>query len=171
MSEKKDQIFLANWGNWPKNLDESAKKHLKQSYFSIYGPYDTFDNIRATLWANRNEKRSVLTGCEWKSIWINAAGGIIPKFYLEKNGVGHAFKIFGWKEIAGESYLIAQLSNGMGVGDKGIFYFPRNVINKELSFGIYTFSDMPTEKAKQMGWSWDIKLKEILKRFLWAIIK
>src|SRR3990167_5991989 len=100
---------------------------LSPYYTFVKGQYDLFDNIRATIWANKEKKQGVITGCLWRSIWTRANDGIIPKFDLDKEGFGHAFVIAGWKEINGETYLIAQLSNGIEVGDKGYFYFPRNV--------------------------------------------
>lgn len=155
---------LNNWKNVD-DLKELAKLHKKSSYFSTEGPYDTFDNIRAILWAEKIERRSVFTGISWHPIWISSANGFIPKFDLDKETLGHAFKIFDWKDVAGEPYLIAQLSSGTEVGDKGLFYFPRNVINAGLTFGGYTFSDMPIEVAKQQGWSLGIKILDYIKTY------
>lgn len=110
---------------------------------------DTFDKIRATLWQNRGEERSVLAGCTWRQEWTRAPGGLIPRSY-GNGGFGHAFKIFGWKKIDGETYLVAQLSNGSEIGDGGIFYFPRSVVNKEFTYGLFTFKDMPREEAEYL---------------------
>lgn len=132
---------------------------------------DTFDIIRCTLWANRAEKRSILTGITWHNSWTYASGGIIPRFYVDRGNFGHAFKVFGWKEIADEPYLVAQLSNGENIGDKGIFYFPRNVVNKEFTYGAYTFSDMPPEQAKQLGWSIYTKIYNFSLKYWNEILK
>lgn len=131
---------------------------------------DVFDQIRLVLWINRFEKRSILTGAMWHNSWTYTSGGIIPKLYLDKGSFGHAFKIFGWKEIEKEPYLIAQLSNGSNVGDKGVCYFPRNVVNKEFTYGNYTFSDMPPEEAKKLGWSFWVKLSESFKKYFNEIL-
>lgn len=151
-------------------LDEKAAIHRKGSYLSVGGNFDLFDAFRTVIWAMRDEKRSIITGCTWKNIWTYSSNGIIPKFDLDKGAFGHAFKIKGWKEINGEPYLIAQLSQGTGVGDEGLFYFPRSVVNKEFTYGAFTFSDMPAEEVKQ-SWNWRIKLIEFLKNHIIDILK
>ena len=162
--ETHSRDFVANWLNWPTELSENALSHRKVSYFLVTGPYDVFDNFRATLWANREEKQSIITGCLWHYSWTGSPNGIIPKFSLDRGEFGHAFKIFGWKEIAGEPYLIAQLSNGTQIGDKGIFFFPRNVVNKEF-FNAYTFKDVDPVIIKLKYVSrWDLFV-EWLKRY------
>lgn len=121
--------FVANWTNWPQELKNKAAIHKKQNYFSVEGPYDLFDDIRASLWGYRLELRSIMTGVLWRPEWTHTFSsdafnnGIIPTNELPKNGFGHAFKICGWKQIINEPYLIAQLSNGENIGDKGFFYF------------------------------------------------
>ena len=67
--EKRSADFLANWNNWDKELDELAKIHRKQSYFKVSGQYDTFDNIRATIWQNKADKAGVITGAIWRPQW------------------------------------------------------------------------------------------------------
>lgn len=154
--------------NFPNELFVIAEKHKKQSYFSISG---NFDSIRQTLWANRTEERAVITGCLWRIGWLNKLNGIIPKFILEKDGFGHAFIITGWKEIDGESYLIAQLSNGKEIGNKGKFYFPKIVVNREFTYGCFVFKDMPLEEAKQKGWSYSIKILNLFKKWFEEFLK
>lgn len=159
--DDEDRDKAANWANWPQESDQQAARHKKRSYFAVTGQYDTFDNLRATLWQNRAEERSVLAGCTWRQEWTRASGGIVPYIY-GNGGFGHAFKIFGWKKILTaysrvdggeqffETYLMAQLSNGTEIGEDGIFYFPREVVNKEFTFGLFTFKDMPREEAEYL---------------------
>mgnify|MGYP001566113435 FL=1 len=137
--------YCANWINWDKTLDAWAYLHRKQSYVAVTGWYDIFDDIRSTMWHFRDERRSVVTGCLWRYEWNQNA--VISKEY-STDGVPHAFKIFGQKTIDGEPYLIAQLSNGKELGDQGLFYFPREVVNKEFTFGTFTFIDLPRETAE-----------------------
>ena len=160
------------WDNWPDKevLLQLALKHKKASYFLVEGSYNKFDVIRATLWMCRLQKRSAFTGANWKNIWTYAKEGVIPKFDLEKGQFGHAFKIFDWKKIDGEIYLMAQLSNGTLIGNQGVFYFPRSVVNKEF-FNAFTFLDMPAEEAKQRGWDWKIKTRERIKWYFNEICK
>ena len=61
------------------------------------------------------------------------------------------FKIFGQKIIGSEIYLVAQLSQGEDVGDRGLFYLPREVVNKEIgAYGIFMFYDMEREEAERI---------------------
>lgn len=145
--EDKGRDWVADWSNWPETLDGVAGQFRKKSYFSVTGPYDAFDNIRSAMWINREEERSVLTGCMWEFDWTLSPKGIIPE-EAGRDSFGHAFKIFGWKRINGTVYLKAQLSNGEEIGDKGIFYFPRNVVNRKFTFGSFTFQDISGEEAK-----------------------
>lgn len=161
---EKGRDFLANWKNWPKELDEKALEHRKASYFAIDGYKDLFDAIRASMWQHRAEKRSILVGCRWEDEWTPAEGGIIPK-NPGTEGSGHAFKIFGQKVINGELYLVAQLSNSGSIGDKGIFYFPKEVIIRKLTFGAYMFKDLSPEEAKKVAWPLWRRILETIKNF------
>lgn len=146
--KKDDRNFVANWENWPDAWDYDAAKYRKKTYFRVDGPYDIFDNIRAAMWQHRAEKRSIVVGAKWRTEWTNAPGGVIPEVY-GNYGFGHAFKIYGQKTINAQLHLVAQLSNGKDIGDEGIFYFNRNVVNREFGpFGQYMFKDMEKEEAK-----------------------
>lgn len=160
--ENRDDInrdFVANPANWPEDLDMLAADHRKASYFIVDGPHDTFDNFRSVMWKNRSESRSILTGVAWRDSWTLANNGIIPRTGWEnEQKTGHAIKIFGQillkdPENPGKMalYLIAQLSNGSDIGDKGLFYFPREVVNSQFIFGAFTFKDLPKEKAQYLN--------------------
>jgi len=168
---------VANWLNYPDFLDDVAKLHLKQSFFRAdTGPYDTFDNIRSALWINREEKRSVLTGSLWYVEWTDAEKGLVPLDSKLKL-FGHAFKVFGWKTLIEGAkrvpFLMAQLSNGTKIGDEGIFYFRREVVNKEFKQGAYMLKDMTPEKARyylengiKSTDNWVIQQLKVLWRFI-----
>lgn len=159
-----ERDFIANWKNWPPELDSQAGEHRKKSFFVVDGQKDLFDSMRAVMWANRSEKRSIFTGCYWQNSWTNITGGIIPKDSMNLSINPHAFKIFGQKRINGEIHLVAQLSNGTEIGDNGKFYFPRNIINRFLF--AYTFKDLDPEEAKRNQWSLVQLLKyKLLKLF------
>ncbi len=144
----KGRDFIADWKNYDPTLDDNAAIHRKKAYFSIDGPYDTFDNIRATIWKFRNEKRAVLSGAFWKSSWTGQYYGIIPKD-TEPSNSGHAFAIIGWRLIFGEPCLVIQNSYGKQLGNEGLFYMPREVANRDLIFGNFTFLDMPEGETKE----------------------
>lgn len=132
---------IANWNNWPTGIELYATRYKKMSYFSIAGQYTTFDNFRAVLWQNRAEERAIVTGVTWQNHWTGNAR------ITDDNGqqaFGHAFTIFGFED----EWLVAQLSNGESIGENGIFYFHRDVVNKQFKYGGYTFKDMEPEKAK-----------------------
>ena len=90
-----------------------------------------------------------MTGILFRTSWVILKDGIIPNEY-NNDGVPHAFRIVGVRKINGELYLVAPLTNGTLMGDKGVFYFPREVINKELNYGIYTFKDMDKQEAEYL---------------------
>lgn len=135
--------------NWDEDHKALAFEHRKNSFFDVLkdSPHDTFDSIRAALWENRMKMQSVITGAKWRNTWTDAPGGVIPKEY-EDHGTPHAFVIKGQKTINGELHLVAQLSNGTSIGDSGVFYFPREVVNKEFRFGCYSFEDMPRAQVE-----------------------
>ena len=165
--ENKDRDFLANWENYPEELDEKAKEHIAMSYFWVDGSYDNFDNIRSTLYLNAKEKRSVLIGAEWHQEWSDSKNGIIDDVNMQSLFFGHAFKLYGWKEINNKPYLVAQLSNGKGFGDNGLFYFSRNVINSlAFRYGAITFRDFDPELYKKIEWT----ILQILANYI-AILK
>lgn len=140
--------FILNSRNWPTSSEPIAMIYKKETYFSVKGPYDVFDNIRTALWQHRNEKSTIITGATFREGWLYGQGGVIPSEY-DTDGFGHAFKIFGQKVINGELHLMAQLSQGKNVGDSGIFYFNREVTNREIGkFGIFMFKDTPREEAE-----------------------
>lgn len=133
--------FMANYENWQTELEKMAKPYRKKSYAFI-DPYlgtDLFDTLRIVLYKGN----SVFTGAMWRDSWTNSCAGLIPKEY-ENGGVGHAFKIMGYDG----GNLILQLSNGTDIGDKGIFYMPREVANKELTFGCITFTDIDKDELE-----------------------
>lgn len=167
----RDQVLDKD--NWEEYYLFEAMKYRKGSYFSVNGPYDTFDNMRLALWQHRNDKCTIVTGAKWRYQWINAPGGVIQKDDFE-GGFGHAFKIFGQKIINDELHLMAQLSNGVNVGDNGIFYFSREVVNRELGkYGAFMFKDMAREEAEYylsndfiVSTPWYSKLWSIISNFL-----
>lgn len=149
-SDKKglSRTEILNEKLWRDSVDEVASLHKKETYFSIGGKYDTFDNIRIALFQHKGTKSSIITGALWRTEWIETKNGIIPKKY-GKSGFGHAFKLFGQKMINGEPHIMAQLSQGTSVGDNGIFYLPREVVNKEIGkYGIFMFKDIARETAE-----------------------
>ena len=105
---------------------------------------DLFDTARATLWKNREENETIITGAIWQNHWTDAPDGVIdsdqgtPAF-------GHAFKFYGCQG----DYLVASIFQWKEIGDDGLFYFHRNVVNRQFTYGMFTFKDIPPEVVKQ----------------------
>jgi len=170
MAETKNRNFLADYRNWPEELDFQASFHRKKCYFKVGGYQSTFNAFRAALWANKGGSCSILTGVRWRTGWTSAKYGIIPK-ESSRSMFAHALKIFGQKKIDGELYLVAQLSNGESIGDKGVFYFPEDVINRDFKFGAFMFRDFDPNEAKQVCWSRGRRIIEKIKNFFKNILK
>lgn len=128
-----------------------ARKHAKQSFFSVDGPYDLFDNMRSAMWQTRAEKRSIFTGCNWRPSWTRGDGYIWDA--PAGQTFGHALKAFGWftgnGDAEGKEFMKLQLSNGKGIGIGGVFYIERQALNQAFSFGAFMFLDMPREDAEK----------------------
>ncbi len=141
--------FYANPINYPESLDPLAWEYARISYWRVdLGPYDTFDNICTALYQNLAENRSVLTGAKWRQSWTDAPNGVISSMTdPEEPGFGHAFKVFGVHYIKGIPHLIIQGSYGPGVGDQGLFYMPRSVVNREFVYGAFNFKNLAPAKA------------------------
>lgn len=168
IDDPREKIVYLN--NWPSGLIEKAEKHKQASYFRVDEGKDIYEAFRGALWQNRATRCSILTGVVWREGWTKAPNGIIPLEETEQ-WFGHAMKIFGQKTINEKIYLMAQLSNGTEEGDKGLFYFPKEVINRDFTLGAFQFNDMPVEEAKKKTWSKWQRFIETLKKYLEEILK
>lgn len=165
--ENQSSEFLRDIRNWP-NLEEKAVSHKKKTYFKVTGNLDNFDNVRATIWKFREEKRAIGFGILWG--WSSYKIKIDdPK----TSGVGHMITAIGWKEIEGELYLIIQNSYGTQAGENGKHYFSRAVTNDAVEkYGAYMFLDMDKETVKwyienniKLEDSWFARLLKRIKAF------
>jgi hypothetical protein len=136
----KDADFLRDIKNWDKGLKLKALVHKKKSYAQVSGPYSMFDNIRATIWKFRKEKRSVVSGVLWD--W-SSKEAMLEKF--TGLGGGHAIDYIGWKG----DYLYFPNSYGKDAGDRGYHYIHKDVVNKYAErYGAFMFIDISKEEAK-----------------------
>lgn len=145
--EPANQLIRDEAADWERITSEEeieARKHAKKSYFSVVdGDGDIFDDMRSAMWQTRNEKRSIFTGCNWRSVWTH--GGPTIETAPSGQTFGHAVKASGWR---GE-YMKLQLSNGTEIGDRGIFWISRLALNQTFTFGSFTFLDMDRESAEK----------------------
>ena len=133
----KDRDFLADKNNWPYNLNIMASTYGKHRFFNVDG---NFESIKRVLWANRNEKRAILTGVMWYDEWTYSKDGYVSPAYNIQAGL-HAIAIIGFK---GE-YLIVQNSYGEDIGDNGLFYFSKEIFDREFSEPMFMYVDLATE--------------------------
>ena len=141
---------LRNIKSYAPYLFTKAIEHKKKSFVAVDGGYDMFDNIRATIYKFRKEKRAVMSGALWN--WSMKIP-IIPNKVTSK-GVGHAFYFIGYKVINGTQMLVLVNSYGDWSGDNGLFYMPRSIVNAFAGrFGAYTFHDLSPEELKKAQWT------------------
>lgn len=170
---------IADPKNWTL-LEVLAGKHRKDSFLKITGDYDLFDNIRAAMWKSKQEFEKTkdhskiklpITGANWKQAWTIADGGIVPTKKVNGKGFGHAFVLNGVVRKNGELMLSAPLSNGLEFGDKGYYFFPREVVNREFKWGAYVANDLQKDVAKvllEKKWRADSILIFIAKMIAWS---
>lgn len=139
----KDATFLRNLECWPVDLKVKAAKHKKKSYFRITGPYDAFDNIRASIWLFRDKKQLPVIGVLWtwpsSQVKLDKPGS--------RNGGGHAILVRGWEG----DYLVLQNSYGVRAGDHGTHLMHRDLVNGFVErWGAFVLVDMDQEEAKDV---------------------
>lgn len=118
--------------NYDQSLAGVASQFKEESYYSLTHPlsvssdFDTFDSIRIGLWDSKTEV--VIAFGWWYQEWNVLGGdGIVQ---MPTNPVTrHCYLFIDFKVINGVEYLVAQLSSGKKLGDNGLLYFPREVVN------------------------------------------
>lgn len=128
--------------NWAKDTFEKALPYKKKTYVAVTGPYDTFDNIRATIWSYRKENRAVAIGLYWK--W-----SLDEQYLTRKNqnrsNFGHAVPVVGWEG----DFLKIKQSAGRSAGYKGYQWIHKDIINTEVErFGVYMIVDLTPEEVR-----------------------
>jgi len=135
--DSKGSNFLRNPEVWPADLVETAAKHKKKTYFSVTGPHDHFDNIRASIYKyNSAVAIGLLWGWSMSQVKIDTSA---------TGGSGHAVPVVGWD---GE-YLKIKQSYGTDAGENGFQYVHRSVINTNVGkYGAFMFTDMPRDTVE-----------------------
>lgn len=143
LKDKPYDTFTKEWRSVAKwNVSELLKKsvhHKKGSFTSIEQSQgmDMYDTIKASLY---KFKTPIVIGLRWPY----GTEANIDKWI--DGGYGHAVTVIGWTETG----LIIVNSWGLYVGDLGRFYFPRDIINKEVPrFGAGVFIDETPEKLRE----------------------
>ena len=125
-----------------KNYDQGLKgdELKKQTYVTTKGPYKAFENIKATIWKYKDEKRAVGIGIifAWPLSDVYLRG-------VNESGFGHFMFATGWE---GE-YLEVVNSYGKDAGKNGKHYIHKDTINYFVKkYGAFCFIDMPAEEAR-----------------------
>ena len=125
-----------------KNYDSSLNgaELKKKTYVTCKGQYDAFDNIRASIWKFKEQKRAVGIGLVFA--WP------LSSKYLDKystRGFGHMMFATGWKD----DYLETPNSYGREAGDNGKHYVSRETINYFVEkYGAYILIDLDKKTAR-----------------------
>lgn len=158
--ENKDSDFLRNPEVWPVGLIEKAALHKKKSYFKVTGPYDHFDNLRASIYKYKSAAAiGVIWGWPMTDVYIKTPSN---------TGGGHAIPVVGWEG----DYLTIKQSYGLDAGDHGFQYLHRDVINANVDkYGAFMFLDLPkpevaTVTPENEMQSLILRFMEILRRLL-----
>jgi len=114
--------------------------HRKRSYFFVDGQFDSFDNIRASMYKYRNKKCGVVIGIKWT--WS------LKERVLKlnnRNGFGHAIAVMGWNKDG----LVVQNSYGKSAGKYGAHIMTREVVNEYVkTYGAFMFLDIDPDDAR-----------------------
>lgn len=137
-----DADIARHINKWPEDLFDNAKKHQKKTFFKVSGPYDHYDNIRASIWHFRAKKQGIVLGIKWQ--W--ASTDVILKG-MGDFGFGHMIAGIGWDHRG----IKLQNSAGETAGENGFHYMPREEINHFVeNYGAYMLVDMDREDAEHM---------------------
>lgn len=140
----KSPEFLRRIENWPEELFDKAIKNRQGSFFDVTGPYDAYDNLKATIFKFASEENAVIFGVKWGWSIDQLIMDSVPEY-----GSGHALTHIGWREKDGIEYLYIQNSYGEDAGENGRHYFSREVINANIAkYGAIMFHDMTAEDAE-----------------------
>ena len=115
--------------------DLAAEPYKVAGFVKVDGPLDLFDDIRSSLLQAYDpvtkKGATVQAFGRWYQEWTYAENGIIKNGYQILAGY-HCYLFIDWKNINGVDYLIAHNSYGYENGDNGLFYFPRDIVNREF---------------------------------------
>lgn len=131
------------FGSFPQQLRDKAMKHQKKTYVDVTGQYDPYDDIRASIWAFRAQKRAVGSGVRF--------GWDLGRYVLDSipsGGFGHAMYIKGWGVENGVEGLVYVNSAGLSAGRNGLHLVPRSTVNEFADkYGAMMYIDMAKEEA------------------------
>lgn len=142
----------AEWQLYPTNFFANIPNG-RPSYYAIVitSGLDVYDNIKLALWDAKQDPAPGFTPTVNMGFWFNTfnqvgADGIVPQLQPNELPITrHAYGYIDYKTINGTEYLVAQLSQGVEFGDKGLLYFSRGNVNQAWQnmvangIGLYIF--------------------------------
>lgn len=157
------KFLIENPDNWDKGLDEKAKIHRKNAYFDCDQGKDKFESILSVMWEsyqkflvtkNKSDLRPVSCGFYWFGEMQYAPNGIVPNISKPKKEAGnHNVYARLAKKINGEWCIGFTNSYGREIGDNGVHYMTRDVVNRYIVFK-QTFEDLDPNEEKKAQWGW-----------------
>lgn len=129
-----NEQYVTNFLNWDQSNDTTAEQHIDPD-FVLVTPSDTldqFDAIKSALIDGEASREVVNVWTAWYSEWNETQMGIVPTSYGASVN-DHFYTIFDFCTIDNIEYLKALPAQGIGYGNAGVLYFPREVINKEVA--------------------------------------
>ena len=128
----------AQWQNYNNFLVSFL--YPRASYYSVTqggDALDVFDSIKLALWDSKDDAINngfppVICMGYWYQSWNGiTSNGIVPELQAGESPITrHCYLFIDWKNINGVEYLVAQLSQGIENGDKGLYYFSRANVNR-----------------------------------------
>ncbi|KAJ9467182.1 hypothetical protein DIPPA_14631 [Diplonema papillatum] len=139
-----------DWGAWQRlpaaeaaGVRRAAAARRKHAFFRVAAAEqgDLFDAVRTAVFFLLAQKRPVVAGCKWRPQWGAAGtGGVVP-YNKFKGGAFHAARVVGQKVIHSVPHLVVVPNLGSRSGDRGRFYFTREVFNREFKHGAFVIRD------------------------------
>lgn len=141
--QTKGRDFVADWHNWPLDLDKLAAPYKEGSYIEADGPFDHWNNVRVSMWHSFKtfqKRRAVILAAPWAwGYQYLGADGVAHVLSAAdaaaKNWGWHAHEVLGWvnKTRSGvvlPSTMIETRIHTLEIGDNGYAYFDQPTFNQ-----------------------------------------
>lgn len=144
-----------DWQKWNAVTDVQQLQRVcfarrRQGVYVIDGNADnSFDKIRAALWAFKEQQRCAVVTLKFCLAWMQADKGIIRSDMPPRGGFYTAVKILGQTMVHNSLHLIVQCNFGVSVGNRGFFYVPRSIFNRSVRGAAYFFIDTTAIRENQ----------------------
>jgi hypothetical protein len=153
---------VADWSAWSAVSGQArvtrwlhtAFAHRRQRVCAVDGPHhNLFDNIRAALWALRQQSRVVLVTVKVSMLWLSLKDGVVPATSsAHTHGFCTTAKVIGQTTRANTVLLILQCPLGKHVGCGGLLYMPKSVFLQCVRGLAFVFSDAVSMEYRAAGW-------------------